>query len=105
MQLDNSLTTLFSLSLSVESPPQSASLASALTETGPSKEAVQAWDPIAEMCQQLTKGLTGLDSQEQKNNSSIATVPQAPAVTQATVTTGEDRMTLSLFFVLVLGWA
>ena len=43
---------------------------------------MEAWDPIAEMCQQLTKGLTGLDAEEQKTGAAQTSVSQAqPAVT------------------------
>ena len=54
--------TYLSIMYVTESPQKPVStLASAITDTAPSKQAVQAWDPIAEMWQQLTKGLTGLN--------------------------------------------
>lgn len=48
--------------------PQSTSTARAITDAGGANSApiVDDWDPIAEMCQQLTKGLTGLSSEESK---------------------------------------
>ncbi|KAF6026457.1 hypothetical protein EB796_015231 [Bugula neritina] len=58
--------------------PQPATLASALTDTAPQKPSGDAWDPIAEMCQQLTKGLTGLNSEEPKSAGSGAVASQPP---------------------------
>ncbi|XP_067938580.1 protein numb-like isoform X1 [Watersipora subatra] len=63
----------------IESPPQSAKLASALTGNESGKQA-EALDPIAEMCQQLTRGLTGLDNEEKKSKDA-APVPSQPTVT------------------------
>jgi len=37
-----------------------------ITEMSPRTEAVAAFDPIAEMCQQLTKGITGLNGSAEK---------------------------------------
>lgn len=54
-----------------DSAPQSASLASALTESQPNKQTTNAWDPIAEMCQQLTQGITGL-TEEQKPAANVS---------------------------------
>ena len=74
-----------------ESPQKPVStLASALTDTAPSKQAVQAWDPIAEMCQQLTKGLTGLNDDPSAaaaaNQSGGVSSTHTTAPTAATVT-------------------
>ena len=66
--------TLSLLSVVETSPPPSANLASALTDQAPSQG--NGFDPIAEMCQQLTKGLTGLASDENKNTAAAAARPE-----------------------------